>query len=254
MNNNCPGCGAVYNVASKDIGRKLKCKKCGMSLEVTSAGLEEDTGGAPRTVPSGGSAPAPAVVAEEDDEPVVKKGKGSKYARTPGVNPLDAVGGVPTILFAFGVFLVILFTSLPIIGQAGTDRANAYVDKLKLEQATKIKALFPKGKKPSELTSEELKRIEDDSKKITDDYEKQIADAGLDAERTKIGNRRDVWMERYGLMFGFIFVSFGCIGYLRTEQPMVLKIVAGATLFFMLLIMFGTFGAAGCMGGRNPLG
>src|SRR4051812_4468963 len=54
-------------------------------------------------------------------------------ARRRRPNPLVAIGGIPTILFAFGVFLVIVFTSLPIIGGAGTRRANASVDKLKLE-------------------------------------------------------------------------------------------------------------------------
>jgi hypothetical protein len=233
MNNNCPGCGAIYNVASKDIGRKLKCKKCSMALEVTAA-----------------------VVADEDDnEPVVKKSKTSKFARAPGSNPLDAVGGVPTILFAFGVFLVIVFTSLPIIGLAGTDRASAYVDKLELEQKQKIDALAPKGKKEAEWTESERNKIVEDSKKIIEDYDKKIKDAKNEERATKIGNRRDVWMERYGLMFGFIFVAFGCIGYLRTEQPLVLKITAGLTLFVMLIVMFGTFGIHGCMGGssRPPL-
>ena len=47
MNNNCPSCGALYNVASKDIGRRLKCKKCNSALTVTDAGLEMDDGGPP---------------------------------------------------------------------------------------------------------------------------------------------------------------------------------------------------------------
>lgn len=250
MNTSCPTCGAVYNVAAKDIGRKLKCKKCSTALKVTDAGLEVDggTGSAP-PAESSKSSPVAAAVADEvdgDDEPVVKKKKG-KYERSgPRVNPLDAVGGIPTVLFGVGVFFVIVFTALPIIGQAGTARANAYVDKLKLEQAQKIKNLMPKNKKPGDLSSDEMKKIEDDSKKINEDYEKQISEAGLDAERTKIGNIRDVWMEQYGLMFGFLFLSFGCIGYLRTEQPLVLKIVAAVVLGIMLIIMFGKFG--GCSG------
>lgn len=246
MNTSCPTCGAIYNVAAKDIGRKLKCKKCSTALKVTEAGLEVDggTGSAP-PAESSKPAPVPAAAVEDDfdEEPVVKKKKG-KYERGSGVNPLVVIGGIPTILFGFGVFLVIVFTALPIIGEAGTRRANAYVDKLKLEQATKIKNLFPKGKKPGDLTSDELKKIEDDSKKINDDYEKQLTEASLDAERTKISNIRDVWMEQYGLMFGFLFLSFGCLAYLRTEQALVLKIVAAVVLAIMMIIMFGKFG--GC--------
>jgi hypothetical protein len=39
-------------------------------------------------------------------------------------------------------------------------------------------------------------------------------------------------------MIGFFFLSFGCIGYLRTEQHMVVKIVAGAILTLMMLVVF----------------
>jgi len=50
-------------------------------------------------------------------------------ARTPVTNsqhgnPLVAIGGIPTVLFAFGVFLVIVFTSLPIIGGSGKSSAT----------------------------------------------------------------------------------------------------------------------------------
>src|SRR2546430_1428854 len=120
MNTACPTCGAIYNVAAKDIGRKLKCKKCNTALKVTEAGLEVDggTGTAP-PAESSKSSPVPAAVLEDegDEEPVVKKKKG-KYERGPGVNPIAAVGGIPTILFAFGIFLVVVCTSLPRIGEA----------------------------------------------------------------------------------------------------------------------------------------
>jgi hypothetical protein len=252
MNNSCPTCGAIYNVASIDVGRKLKCKKCNAALKVTDAGLELDSGG------TGTSAPAPAAAEDDpkpkkssradddddfDDEPVVKKGKGNKYARSGG-NPLAAIGGVPTILFSFGVFLVIVCIAMPRIGEAANDRARAYVDKLDLDQKAKLEALMPKGKKESDLTESEKNKINEDGKKIIEDYDKLIKEAKTDAKRTEIANRRDVWFERYGLMFGFLLVSFGCIGYLRTEQPLTLRIVAAVILGAMMLAMFGAF--AGC--------
>src|SRR5882757_1790236 len=100
MNTSCPTCGALYNVAAKDIGRKLKCKKCNTSLIVTEAGLVVDsgTGSAPASAP----APVSAIAVDDDEEEVVvskKKGKASKYSG-PRTNPLDAIGGVPTLLFA----------------------------------------------------------------------------------------------------------------------------------------------------------
>ena len=232
-------------MAAKDIGRKLKCKKCSTALTVTEAGLEVDGGTGSKT------SPVPAMIDDDegDDAPLVKK-KG-KYERGLGGNPLAAVGGIPTVLFGFGVFLVIVFTSLPIIGLAGTDRATAYVDKLSNEMKVKQDALVPKNKKPNDWTDAERTKMREDQEKIAEDYAKKINDAKLDAEGTKISNRRDVWLETYGLMFGFIFVAFGCLGYLRSDQPLTLRIVAAVILGAMMLIMFGKFGG-GC--GRNPLG
>ncbi len=233
MNNTCPSCGALYNVASKDIGRKIKCKKCSTSLAVTEAGLVVDSPSA--------SAPVPAAVMEDDDagEPVVKKKKG-KYERAPGTG-IDVLALIPTLIFGFGVFLVVVFSSLPRIGEAGTDRADAYVDKLIIERDAKIEATVPKGKKYEEMTTDDQKKINDEKTKIREDYQKQIDDATVDADKTRVSNRRDVWLERYGLMFGFIFVSFGCIAFLRTEQPLVMRIVAGVILTVMMIIMFTSF-------------
>lgn len=40
MNNQCPGCGAVYSVMAHHVGRRLHCKKCAASLVVADAGLQ----------------------------------------------------------------------------------------------------------------------------------------------------------------------------------------------------------------------
>ena len=33
-----------------------------------------------------------------------------------------------------------------------------------------------------------------------------------------MSNARSMWFDKYGQLFGFVFLAFGCIGYLRTEQ------------------------------------
>jgi hypothetical protein len=237
----------------KDVGRKIKCKKCAAALRVTEKGLEEDDGRA---------AEEPAVAEaddrdrqrgsdDRDDDRPAKQAKTPRERRGPAFDPtaaIAAVGGIPTVMFGFGVFLVIVFTSFPLIGAAATQRTAVAVDRLKLEQAAETRALLPRGKKVSELSPDEQKTYDEKRKKVEDEYERKIADAGIDAERTKIGNIRDVWYEQYGLMFGFLFTAFGCIGYLRTEQPLVLKIVAAVVLGVMLIVMFGKFG--GCTGLR----
>jgi predicted Zn finger-like uncharacterized protein len=249
MNNACPTCGAVYAVTSKDIGRKLKCKKCLTALAVTDAGLVVD-----------GSAVAPVAAAVADDfdtgdEVVSPKGKkGKKYSgpKGPGLGEMIAkVGGIPTILFGIGTFLVIWFTFMEPIGQAAITRAQANVGKLENERQAELKKLLPKGKKsPLELEGDERKTYEDKSKKINEDYEKRIEDARESASTTEVDNTRSIWFDKYGQLFGFMFLAFGCIGYLRTEQPLVIRIVAAVVLGVMLLLIF-SLAVSGC-GGSGP--
>lgn len=253
MNTNCPGCDAIYNVASKDIGRKLKCKKCGMALKVTDAGLEEDRPGAPASDPRPGSAPAAAVVvADEDDEPVVKKGKGSKYARTPGVNPLAAlagIGGVPTVLFAFGAFLTIVYLFMPLISVASESRADGAVDQLEQEAKVEARKKLPKGKtNPRELTPEEATAYQAELVKINEKYQPKITEAKDSVEDAKISRKRSLWFDRYGMMFGFIFLMFGSLGYLLNPEPGIRRIVGAIVLLGQLIIIFLVFGAGGCVG------
>lgn len=220
MNGACPTCGAVYSVEPKDVGRQIKCKKCQTALKVDPTGLVIDD-----------APPAPAVAVVERTGP-----------RFPNV--IERVGGLPTALFGFGVFLVIVFTAMPLIGVAGSDRAAALVERLEFEKEVKLKALVPKGKRESDLSDAEKAKFNDDKKKLEEDYDKRIEDAKNDSRATKIGNRRDVWYERYGLMFGFVFVAFGCIAYLRSAEALVLRIVAAVVLSVMMIVMFLTFG--GC--------
>jgi predicted Zn finger-like uncharacterized protein len=237
MNNTCPSCGALYAVTGKDIGRKLKCKKCGSALTVTVAGLEMDE-----------PVEAVAEVADENVEEAGagegeviavkgKKGKKDKSSSRQGGRGiaigelLAKVGGLSTLLFGFGVFLVIFFTFMTKIGEAGTDRAYAQVQKLELEMGSKKNALN-KGKSAPK---------EEDLKKISDDYFPKIADAQEEAAAIEISNRRGVWSDRWGTMFGFIFMAFGCIGYLRGQEPLTLRIVAGVILGFMMIIVLIVF-------------
>jgi predicted Zn finger-like uncharacterized protein len=232
MNSACPTCGAVYAVTPKDVGRKLRCKKCKTALAVTDAGLVVDTP----------SASAPAVVATPVDdfdtggEVVATRGK---KARRPSGPP------------GLGTFLVIWFTFMEPIGQAANRRAEAGIEKLKLERDQKIKKLLPKGKKQDELNEDERKKFQEDSKKINDDYEKLMETAQEDAAETKISNQRSIWFDKYGQLFGFVFLAFGSIGYLRTEQPLVMKIVAAVVLGLMLLLIFSL--AVGGCGGKTVL-
>lgn len=248
MNSACPSCGAVYAVTTKDIGRKLKCKKCAAALAVTDAGLVTDTSMAP--VVSG-----VAIEDAGDDVFAPKSKKSRRYSGPsgPGVGELvSKVGGVPTVLFALGTFLVIWFTFMTPIGEAATARAEAAVGKLLLEQKIEVNKLLPKGKKNvTELNEEERKKHDDEAKKINERYEKLVETAREDSQSTQINNVRSVWFDKYGQLFGFVLLAFGCIGYVRTEQPLTMQIVAAVVLGLMLLMIF-SLAVGGCGGGSRP--
>ncbi len=228
MNSNCPTCGALYNVAAKDIGRRLKCKKCSAALTVTEAGLVVDDGTEPALAPSRSAA-------DETEEPVVKK----RRPFGPGFNPLRAIGGVPGLLFGTGVFLVLFFTFLQVLAAASNQRAIEYEKKLALEEEVRLRKLLPKGKKDrSELTGDDQKKYDDDKKKIEDEYIIPKKEADEDKRGTEIGNKRSRLYEGYGVMFGFMLVSVGCLGFLLTEQLMLLRIIAGIILVGLVLGLF----------------
>jgi hypothetical protein len=190
---------------------------------------------------------------DDRDEAPPKKKKRLDRDRDfgPGFDSRVLIEWIPTVLFAFGVFLVIVFTALPIIGRAASERATAYKDRLKNDLEREKFELKPR-KPRSEWTKAEEAKVDEETPKLQAKYDRLIEQAGIDAESTRVGNIRDVWMEQYGLMLGFVFVSFGCIGYLRMEQRteygLVLKIVAGAILTLMMLAMFARF--TGCTGLR----
>ena len=120
--------------------------------------------------------------------------------------------------------------------------------KIRLEQQAELKKLLPKGKKePLELEGDEKKTYDEKAKKINEDYEKKADDAKEEAAITEVDVRRSIRFDKYGQLFGFVFLAFGCIGYLRTEQPLVMRIVAATVLALMLLLIFN-LAAGGCRG------
>src|SRR5262245_45392852 len=114
MNNACPSCGAVYAVSAKDIGRKIKCKKCSTSLRVDDTGLVVDaTSASPPPPPPAQPAVAAAVVDDDyDDEDRPKKiKKPAPRSYDPNAPSfLTKIGGIPTVIFCVGLFLVLWFT------------------------------------------------------------------------------------------------------------------------------------------------
>jgi predicted Zn finger-like uncharacterized protein len=249
MNNSCPSCGAIYNVAQKDIGRRIKCKKCHTPLIVTNAGLEVDQP----------AAPAPAPVELDDtfdtgDDAVVapKRGRdrdrGRRYGAG-GFDPSEAlakIGGVPTLLFGFGTFLVIFTIFMDRIGEAKVERRRASVDEARADHDREIKAINDnKDLKESDKS--------DRIKKENEQFEKDIKSLAEDVQAAQIGARKSKYWDSYFMMFGFLLVAFGSLGYLRSAQPLTLRIVAAVVLAAVLLLSFLSSGV-GCAGSPFPTG
>lgn len=225
----CPTCGAIYNVAGKDIGRRIKCKKCGTSLEVREGGLEIEDANAP---PAPVSASKPAEIDDEPEAPRRKRDRErDRRSSGPAINPMELlakIGGIPTILFAFGAFLVIVFLFMPIIGTAAVDRAQGAAERVDLQWKAKERELTREKK-----TGEEIQKAREEFYKKRD---KEALDEDVLAE--KISNKRSRWFELYGMMFGFLLVAFGCLGYLLGDFGIVLRIVAAVVLLFMVMAAF----------------
>jgi len=249
MNNACPSCDAVYAVTAKDVGRKIKCKKCGAALRVDDEGLVEDS---PSTAPASNG---------NDDSPGTKKrrrfsaGGGVKFGEL-----IEKVGGVPTALFGFGVFLTIWFFFQQTISApngASDNRSKAAALRVKLEQDQELRKAEGEPPEQPELDAD-AKALETYSnakkeydktllkkrKEIDKKFKKPLNEANDDYTLSQISNARGMWWDQYGLMFGFLFLSFGCIGYIRSEGNLTLRIVAGAILTLVFLVVFTKF--SGC--------
>lgn len=245
MNNTCPTCGAIYNVAAKDIGRRIKCKKCGTSLEVREGGLEIEDPNAP---------PAAAVLKpqEEDideDRPKKKRDR-DRRAAGPSINPMELlakIGGLPTILFGFGVF-VILFTGFQeAIGKAKVDKRQAAIE----EGQAKVNGAqrrYDENKNKTAADDENIKQLKENWEK----EKKALEEEKLISE---LANKRSGYVDNYVLMFGFLLIAFGCMGYLIADYGMVLRIVAAVILLFMVMAMFkSVVGAGAGVGATMNLG
>jgi predicted Zn finger-like uncharacterized protein len=229
VNNTCPKCGAIYNVASKDVGRRIKCKKCGSSLEVRDTGLEIEDPNAPPPV-TGTILPE----AELEDAPRRK----SRRPAGPAIDPMQLLakaGGIPTILFGFGVFIILFTGFQEAIGRAKIDKRQAAIEEGQA-RVNGAQRRYDEKKDKTSADDEAMKKVREDW-----DKEKKV----LEEEKTlsELANKRGNYVDRYVMMFGFLCIAFGCMGYLIADYGLVLRIVAAVILLFMVMGMFkGTVG------------
>lgn len=229
MNNTCPSCGAVYNVAAKDVGRRIKCKKCGSALTVTDSGLEVD--GGPAAAPA--SAPAGDDYDDLGDAPPPRSRSASRRSSGGGmgglqVDPMQLLkdfGGLWSLLFGFGAFLVIVFMFMPIIGQAHVKSREADVS-----AATRDHNAYKKRLEKDNQTAK-LEEAEKNYEKRREELQDKV-----DSQRTS--NMQSGYWERYFMMFGFVFLMFGSLGWLMPGQSTVRRILGAVVLGAEMVLVF----------------
>jgi predicted Zn finger-like uncharacterized protein len=235
MNNSCPSCGAIYNVAAKDVGRRIRCKKCQTALVVTENGLELDQPGA---AAAAAATPFEDVAADDDGDDIVpsKKAKAKDRGRRlgAGIDPGEAlakIGGIPTLLFGFGVFLVVFTGFQEAIGKAKIERRIAQYNEAKADHDKEIEAI---NNNKDVKESDKSDRI----KKENERWEKEEKSLKTDQTASTYANQKSGYVDKYFLMFGFLLIAFGCLGYLRADSALLLRVVAGIILTAMVLGLF----------------
>jgi predicted Zn finger-like uncharacterized protein len=248
VNNTCPSCGALYNVTQKDVGRRIRCKKCGAALEVTEAGLEIEPAGGPAPASAPRPQPAGAEPEYEDEGDLAPRRRRDRdRGRRSAGSSIDVMqvfkdfGGVPTLLFGFGAFLVIVFLFMPIIGTAAVERAQGAVERLDLQWKTKERQM-----RKDQKSEADINKAREDFYKARD---KDELDENVGYER--VSNKRSRWFEMYGMMFGFLFLMAGSIGYMTPGQSTVRRILGTVVLGAQMLIIFMAFAAGGGCGGKG---
>jgi hypothetical protein len=228
MNSGCPSCGAVYVLATRHLGRRKKCKMCQTALVVTENGLKIDQSVA--ADPKFDDANA------HDDGFVAKMRKAREHGRrlAAGFDSqglLARIGGIPSLLFGIGIFLVVFTGFQEAIGRAKIERRVAQYSEAKVDHDKEIDTI--NGNKDLR-ESDRAER----TKKETERWEKEEKSLKADQAASASANQRSGYVDKYVLMFGFLLIAFGCLGYLRAEFPVLLRVVAGVILTAMVLGLF----------------
>jgi hypothetical protein len=111
---------------------------------------------------------------------------------------------------------------------------------MELEWKTKERKMRKENK-----SADEISKAREDFFKGKDDLEDNVQDES-------ISNKRALWYDRYGMMFGFLFLMAGSLGFLMPGHTVYRRILGTVVLGAQILIIFMVFAAGGGCGGKGP--
>jgi hypothetical protein len=212
MINLCPqrGCDATYDLDFSDVGRTIRCRKCGSLLEVEERGL--------RLVRSGDE-PEPAREEAVPVRPLEESGR-PRMSSSPFQRPAiaNAVTIFSTVLFTLGALLVILFLFLPVIDQTAITRQRALI---KTEQRDR-----------------ERRGMKGDLGGDGGSWDKRKASLDSDLDEARTAAERSHYGYSIGSMFGFLLLAGGSIGYLAPSQSTPRKVVGAVVICAQMVLVF----------------
>jgi hypothetical protein len=213
----------VYNVATRRVGMRVNCKKCGAALIMGEQGLE-----------LADAAPAP--------EPYAPfTGVGEQIVNAPDVYQGGSVADriladLATWAFGIGVVLVILFLFFPVIDFLKISRASVAVDRGDAAERRADMEMQNRSRKEKW----EQSKIDDEQKKRTDakdKWEKEKLELQEDVESATFSARSSRYWYTWGMMFGFLFLGLAALGYLKPNQPPVRRVTGSVVICGMVLLI-----------------
>jgi len=218
MNNTCPDCRTVYAVTPKDVGRRIVCTKCGITLVIGDGGFEKES--------------AEPVVTEEP-APLPRQPRFTPEFRERLRNMVDW----PTALFGVGAFLVLSMMFMPLIGKAKVERRTGLLQEEQFDHEFEIKKL---REKPGN---------EDKIKASEETWIKRREYLDTEIKYAEFSNARSAYSDRYCLLVGFVILMVGSLGLMRSSEGLVKRIFGAAVLGIQMLLVFNQL-LGGC--GRLP--
>jgi hypothetical protein len=214
MINLCPqrGCDATYDLDYSDVGRTIRCRKCGSQLEVEERGLRLVSSGEEPVLGTEEAVPVRPI--EEPGRPRMS----SPFQRPALTNTVTVFS---TVLFTLGALLVILFLFLPVIDQTAVARQRAL-------RATEQRERDRRGERP----------FKGDGEIDVPPREKKRTSFDADPDEARTAAERSFYGYSIGMLFGFLLLAGGSIGYLAPSQSTPRKVVGAVVISAQMVLVF----------------